>query len=283
MDKLSLKHQIREYQKRAFHSDPQMRVHTLREAIDFVEARGFVFFWKIKGIPFPSLWEAVAGNRPVASNHDDPGHITWKWKDAMLGKKQWYYAKVLRHKATMISRKYLPAFYALSANFGSPEEDYLIQYLDGMLSQAEKRIYEILLSEGAQDTQTLRRKSMLSTKYEFERALVRLQADFRVLPVGTRRAGNGWNILRYDLVHRAYPALPEEARLLSQTDARMSLLMKYFENVGGAQPADVSKLFRWQLSTILPCLQRLTGQGFLRKIPAENNQKPSWYVLSSGI
>ena len=76
---------------------------TVEQAIGFVEERGFIFFWPIKGIEFPSLWTAVAGDRPVASEHDDPGHVTWGWKDQMLGKRQWYYAKMLRKKATLIS------------------------------------------------------------------------------------------------------------------------------------------------------------------------------------
>ena len=48
----------------------------------------------------PSLWTAVAGDRPVADAHDDPGHITWGWKDRSLDKKIWYYGKILRRKAT---------------------------------------------------------------------------------------------------------------------------------------------------------------------------------------
>ena len=86
---------------------------TVEQAIKFVQERGFVFFWPIKGIDFPSLWTAVAGNRPVANEHDDPGHVTWGWKDQMLGKRQWYYAKMLRKKATLISLEVAPFFYAL--------------------------------------------------------------------------------------------------------------------------------------------------------------------------
>ncbi len=66
----------------------------------------------------PSLWTAVAGDRPVADKHDDPGHITWGWKYKALGKKIWYYAKTLRKKATMISLEIAPYFYALSENYG---------------------------------------------------------------------------------------------------------------------------------------------------------------------
>ena len=43
----------------------------------------------IKGIAFPSLWTAVAGDRPFADEHDDPGHVTWGWKDTAPGQRIW--------------------------------------------------------------------------------------------------------------------------------------------------------------------------------------------------
>jgi len=100
-------------------------------------------------IDLPSLWVAVAGNRVVADKHDDPGHITWGWKDNALGKQIWYYAKILRGKATMVSLEVAPYFYALSENYGSPEEDYLLAYEEGRLTQAARQVYEALLKEGA--------------------------------------------------------------------------------------------------------------------------------------
>ncbi|MCK7520523.1 MAG: hypothetical protein MZV64_23930 [Ignavibacteriales bacterium] len=57
------------------------------QASTFVNRRGFVFFWPISGIDLPSLWTAVAGDRPVADKHDDPGHITWGWKDGATRQK----------------------------------------------------------------------------------------------------------------------------------------------------------------------------------------------------
>jgi len=61
----------------------------------------------------------------VPSEHDDPGQVTWGWKDDALGKKIWVLCKILRRKATFISLDVAPYFYALSENYGSIEEDYL--------------------------------------------------------------------------------------------------------------------------------------------------------------
>jgi hypothetical protein len=69
----------------------------------------------------------------VADDHDDPGHATWGWKDALLGQRQWYYAKVLRKRATMIAFDVAPYFYALTENYGAPDEDYLTLYEQGRM------------------------------------------------------------------------------------------------------------------------------------------------------
>src|SRR3972149_2232554 len=119
---------LHSHRARTFNLPPAKPLATPDQARRFVEARGFVYFWPIKGIDLPALWTAVAGERPVADAHDDPGHITWGWKDDALDKKVWYYAKVLRGKATMISLEIAPYFYALSENYGSPEEDYNWNY-----------------------------------------------------------------------------------------------------------------------------------------------------------
>ena len=165
---------LQAHRQRTFRLAAELRLDSVEEALAFVKERGFVYFWPIKGADLPNLWAAVAGQRPVADAHDDPGHVTWRWKDSMLDKRQWYYAKVLRGKATMIALDVVPLFYALSENYGDPEHDYLQLYEDGLLSREAKLIYEALLREGPLDTVNLRRKIHMTGKASnspFERGL----------------------------------------------------------------------------------------------------------------
>jgi hypothetical protein len=113
--------QLKAYRSHTYHLKPALRLKNANDALAFVNERGFAYFWPIRGVEMPSLWAAVAGNRPVADEHDDPGHVTWGWKDQLLGAKKWFYAKVLRSRATMISLKTLPYFYALSENYEAPD------------------------------------------------------------------------------------------------------------------------------------------------------------------
>ncbi len=251
--------------KTAFNLPPLKRISSPSQALKFVNARGFIYFWPIKGIDLPSLWTAVAGERPVADKHDDPGHVTWGWKDDALDKKIWYYAKILRGKATMISLEIAPYFYALSENYGAPEEDYLIAYQEGRLSQAAKQIYEALLDKGALNTLDLRKTAKLSNAKdsEFNKALGQLQMDFKILPVGVAQAG-AWKYSHiYAIVARHYPDLSEQARKITESKARMKLLELYFQSVGAAQLSDVNKLFGWGNVVTKKAVGKLAENGVL--------------------
>lgn len=230
----------------------------------------------------PSLWTAVAGNRPVAEGHDDPGHVTWRWKDDALGKKKWYYGKILRHKATMISLEITPYFYALSENYGSPEEDYLLAYEEGRLTQAAKQVYEAILKEGALNTVDLRRVARLGNakESEFNRALEYLQTDFKILPVGVADAGAWHYSFIYEVVARYYPDLPEQARKISESAARQKLVELYFQSVGAAQARDVSKLFGWSHEIVARTLALLMKNGFIQGGAVRKDKPGEWIALT---
>ena len=255
---------ITAHRERTFRLQPGQRLTSQQDAIDYVNQRGFVYFWPIKDIILPSLWVAVAGDRPVADEHDDPGHVTWGWKDGLLGKRLWYYAKVLRKRATMISLETAPYFYALSENYGDPDEDYQIQYMQGHLTQESKAIYEALLDKGVLDTIALRRLThMTSAESEarFNRALTELQADFKILPVGVTQSGAWHYAFAYDLVHRHFPKLPEAARFIQERQARRRLASLYFQSVGAAQARDLTRLFGWTPAETAHILEQLATAG----------------------
>jgi hypothetical protein len=289
MTQIDLK-KLQTHRTRTFGLPPAKRLSSPSQALTFVNGRGFVYFWPIKGIDLPSLWTAVAGDRPVADKHDDPGHITWGWKDGALDKKIWYYGKILRGKATMISLETAPYFYALSENYGSPEEDYLIAYHEGRLTQASKQVYETLLDNGALNTLDLRKMAKLSNAKdsEFNKALEQLQRDFKILPVGVSDAG-AWKYSHiYEIVTRHFPELSEQARAIKESQARAKLLDLYFDMVGTAQLRDVSKLFGWGNEIMKRAVGKLVESGKLLiaehpksalTVRASNGSTGEWFAL----
>ena len=264
MTQINLK-KLQALRTRTFNLPPQKRVSSPAQALTFVNKRGFVYFWPIKGIDLPSLWVSVAGDRPVADAHDDPGHITWGWKDGALDKKIWYYGKILRGKATMISLEIAPYFYALSENYGSPEEDYLLAYQEGRLPQAAKQVYEALLDKGSMHTIDLRKEAKLTNAKdsEFNKALEYLQKDFKILPVGVAQAG-AWKYSHiYAITTSHFPELAEQARTITESQARAKLLELYFNMVGAAQVRDVQKLFGWGNEVVKRVVGKMVESGKL--------------------
>lgn len=270
------------YRAQTYRTAPGRRVKTRQEAIEFVNQRGFIFFWPIKNILLPSLWVAVAGDRSVADAHDDPGHVTWGWKDSLLGSQNWYYAKILRKRATMIAMDTAPYFYALSENYGAPEEDYLTTYEQGRLTLEAKTIYEALLDNGPLDTISLRKAARMTNRESesrFNRALTNLQADFKVLPVGVTQAGAWRYAFAYDIVARHYPDLPESAHSISERKARYELVRKFFLSVGAAQMRDVSKIFQWNALQLGRTMDELVSNGILVRDLEMKNFSGEWFVL----
>ena len=272
---------LKTHRARTFNLPPHKSFSSPSQALDFVNERGFTYFWPIKGIDFPSLWTAVAGDRPVPNDHDDPGHVTWRWKDNALDKRIWYYAKVLRRKATMISLEVAPYFYALTENYGDYKEDYLIPYEEGRLTQGAKQVYETILDNGPLHTIDLRRMARMSNAKdsEFNKALEILQSDFKILPIGVAKAGS-WNYaFIYEITARYWPDLPEQARHIGESEAREKLLELYFQSVGAAQMRDVNKLFRWGKPVTERTVNRLVERGRLSAGVKRGDKAGEWITL----
>ena len=266
---------------RTFHLSPASRLKTPEQALQFVNERGFVYFWPIKGMLLPTLWVATAGDRPVPNEHDDPGMVTWGWKDDSLGKHIWYYGKILRRKATFISLEVAPYFYALSENYGSPEEDYLLAYEEGRLTQAAKQIYETLLDKGSLDTISLRKEARLLNAKEsvFNRALEDLQKDFKIMPVGVAEVGAWKYAFRYEITARHMPELPEQARPIGEAQARRKLVELYLASVGATQTRELVKLFGWPPELTQRTVAGLVQDGKLIEQVSHPQSSGEWLAL----
>ncbi len=242
------KQQVEARRAYIYHRTEARRVRTLPAAEKFVAEMGFCFFWPIAGVELPNLFHAIAGRvRAVPMAHDDPDlSKCWSWKDQSLGVRRWYYAKLLCKRATLISLETLPAFYALSPNYGD-DADYLQEYEAGLLSRDAKNIFEALREKGPLDTVRLRRECRLaadSAKAAFERALTELQVGMKILPIGVAEAGAWRYAFIYDLVTRHFPKLAEEARPMTRAEARLRLVSGLVDNVVAADQAEIERVFR---------------------------------------
>jgi hypothetical protein len=252
---------------------PERRLRTVEEARAFVDEVGFCHFWPIKGAELPNLFHAIAGRvRPVPMEHGDPDiSKCWGWKDQSLGKRWWYYGKLLRRRATLVSLDVLPAFYACTENYGDLL-DYLEEYRAGTMTAEAKWIYDALLEYGPLDTIRLRREARMSAesaKSRFDRALVELQVGLKVLPIGVAEVG-AWNYaFTYELFQRWFPEVPEQARAIKRSEARRVLVQRYLDNVVAADRKMIAKVFhvlKWTSRELDRTIAALLEEGKIQEV-----------------
>jgi hypothetical protein len=245
-----------------------LRLTSPEQAVKFVNDVGFCFLFPIQKVEMPSLWDAIAG-RVVKTYPDHKGYEierTWGWKDESLDKKWWYYGKLIRDRATLISLDFLPNFYALSENFGDYEHDYLEEYKTGQLTAEAKQVYEALLKNGALDAVRLRREAHMSSdanKGRFDKALTDLQTGLKVLPVGVAPAGAWRYAFIYEVLPRWYPEIPVRAQKISRIEARRRILEQYMRNVIFSTVPLAARVFGWSLKETQPVAQQLAEEGRL--------------------
>jgi hypothetical protein len=231
----------------------------------------------------PSLWTAAAGDRPVADEHDDPGHVTWGWKDSLLGQRKCFYARILCKRNFFLSLGMLPYLYALSNNFGDYREDHQILYEEGRLTHSARVLYEAILTHGALDTIELKRIGRFTGRAgdaEFNKALNDLQMDFKLMPVGVSDSGAWHYSFIYDIVARQFPELIQQCADLHPDVCREALIMNYLQSVGAARFTHITRLFRWEKKFIQKNLQHLTDTGFVYSdILCESDRSADWIAL----
>jgi len=258
------KHTVIDRRELRYRRRMDLRVTTKEQAQEFVDDMGFCFLFPILSVELPSLWDAVAGRVLKTTNKHSGYEIerTWGWKDESLNKKWWFYGKLLRHKATLVSLDFLPNFYALSENYGDYEHDYLEEYHTGAMSSEAKQIYEALLKHGALDAVRLRRESRLSSeenKPRFEKALTELQTGLKVMPVGIAPAGAWRYAFIYEILPRWLPDVPDRARQITRSEARRRIFDRYIHNVIAAPLPAIARVFGWKLSDTKLVAEELSG------------------------
>jgi uncharacterized protein YcaQ len=204
----------------------------------------------------------------------------------MLGKKRWYYSRLLRKRNTIISLDTIPYFYALSPNYGSPEEDYLEEYEAGRMAMEARQVYEAILNKGPLDTIALRRESRLSSSESdgrFNKALTDLQVNLRILPIGVAEVG-AWNYaFIYEAVHRHMPEIVENARFIQEPQAHRLLAELFFKSVGWAPAKNVQRLFGWPPPIIAQVLEDLVQRGIITPDVELPGQAVNGYILNELI
>jgi hypothetical protein len=265
--------EIKEQRDEHYHRRAGLRLQRAEDAARFVDEVGFCLLFPARGIELPSLWEAVNGcERPLPRRHHDRAlSLTWDWKDSLPTRGRVYYGKLLKQKPTFVSLAMFPYFYALSGNYGELE-DYLGEYADGKMSEEAKRIYEVLLTQGASTTGVLRREAGLYGKMlasRFDRAIAELQASLKIIKTGISNANRWKYCYVYDVLIRRLPAEVERAKQIRGREAMRVIVEKLLETVVVATPSRIAWLFGWDSAVTQRLIDGLVENGPLMRVEWE--------------
>lgn len=174
----ALPERIESYRDRTWRREPESCIEDVFAAEQFVDAIGFCAAMTDSRRPGPSLFIAVCGRRdahmPRNVQKDPESSLTWTLKDEMMSRGRVYYGKLVRGRATFISRRLLPYFHTL---WGIP-----VRREATVLSIEARAILRVLRREWDMATRDLQQACRIDERARFLRGMDELQRTFKIIP-----------------------------------------------------------------------------------------------------
>ena len=236
---------------------------TETDTLGFINDLGFVWLIDLSEADLPSVHKASPQPYP-GEDYDIYASSWWDLKQTLPGRKDCYYAKVLRGRGTFISWACFPYFHAAYAS-GS---DYQDDFRKGILSRDEKRILDLIAQCPEISSRDLRRKFGPIGKdatRSMDRALQNLQETFRITVAGGSLAG--WSLHNWALVEDwVRPEYMEQAGRIEVTAAKRELTFRYINMAIAASVGDIAWVFRWKRKEVAGLIEELLGANRIREV-----------------
>jgi len=151
---------LQAHRTQTFHLSSAARLTTPNQALHFVNERGFVYFWPIKGVTLPTLWVAA---RVTARCRTSTMILAWSpGAGRMIHSAN---ASGITVKSYTAGHFYFPGsrpvFLRPFRELRFPRGGLPAGLRGGRLTQAAKQIYATLLDKGSLDTISLRKEARL--------------------------------------------------------------------------------------------------------------------------
>jgi hypothetical protein len=217
---------------------------TVQAAARFVDRVGFALLMPHRGLPIPTLWEAIRGRpggHPFRTWTEDSDRM-WEFKDELPKRRLAFYGSLWLGHPGFVSLELLPCLMKL---WGCPpgEDGFRTAYREGRLSFDANRIGEALLRSRGLNTYRLRLKTGLQPN-TFKRALVELQRKLIVAKCGTDSTDTTWAAEVVDLSARVFLRAHSDVRGISFLEAREESLAAFARHAPALPPRQVARLLR---------------------------------------
>ncbi len=236
------------------------RARTVEQAAAFVEHVGIAVVFPNADLVLPSLWEAVAGARPLEwSVRDDGGKFlsftpefdkVWRWKDELPERRLACVGKHLGRSVVVLSPALVGAVYVLNGRPGRPDD-----FREAELTPLQRELAEAVLEVGPSSGPELRRLIGTSDKRAVDRAVEALQRELVLTGAGVVEQQQGWPAIKLDLLARRWRS---RLRSLPAPDRARALLAEcVLRAAGEASAADVAAALGWRLKAAASVLEAL--------------------------
>ena len=235
-------------------------MRTLEQAAAFIDRVGIALVFGKADVVLPSLWDEVCGPGGDWAVRDENGKAVsftpefdrlWHWKDDLPERRLVCAGRHLaRDAAALISRKLVPAIYALTGRRGDPED-----FRELELTPLEREVAEATFAEGPVSAPELRRLLATDDKKGVDKAIKLLQRELVLTNAGVTEQEAGWPAVRQDVFARRWRARLK--RIPDADAARRTLAQTVLAAAGEASEADLAAALGWTKRTAAATLEDL--------------------------
>lgn len=238
---------------------PPESIDSLEGCLAAVERLGFL--WAFTPAPghLPALFPALA-----AASEGQRWDWVWNWKDRLAAQRMAYYGKVVAGKPTLVSREWLPLFYALTGNTGDLDDDLLHLQESVRLAEVAVKVCGYLREHGPTGTRTLIGKltdGSKSAKTALDRALHQLDTGMLIVKSGAEGGNSIANL--WELFPRFYPEAVEAGTAIPTREAALRLISRFFELTPAISLKALDTIFPWSQGWQQKAIARLREAGDL--------------------
>jgi hypothetical protein len=169
---------IERYRDRLWRREETLKISDAPSAEALVDDAGFCLGLTDARTALPSFYVAVCGRRDAYSprnvQKDPEASLAWVLKDEVMRRGRVYYSKLVKGRATFVSRELVPAFHSIHGIPASDEKE--------RLSAEAVRVLAVLRDEWESSTADLKKEAGIADRKDLTRALDELQRCMKVIP-----------------------------------------------------------------------------------------------------
>ncbi len=275
---------VERWRDRSHRRTPAHAVRTERQVLSFVNSVGFCLAAKADDIELPNLWDALASSKTAngtgSSASDRKYYLSYAWEiqTVLPNHNSIFYGKMFRRRPCLISKEYLPYFYALAERTGSKEE-YRTEHAEGRLSASANEVMDVLMKRSPLTTKELKVALYGPGKKGgtgLEKGIEELHRKMFI----TRIIGNGHQFgAVWAPVTKIFPGEVRKAKRITEEQARFKLLQKYFENQLMSSIETIHKVFGWSKREIYQTIGKLINEGVITPLVAIDGETGKYYCF----